>query len=225
MLDIQAGEGGEDSRIFVDQLFSAYSRYAASKSLKIEILDSGIGHKTAKVSGSGAWKAFRHEPGKHCVQRVPPTERHGRKQTSMVSVAVLPLPEESKVTRLPESELEISYTTGTGPGGQHRNKTASCVRAAHTPTGIVVVIDGRDQHSNKRTALRILAARVQEHRQAKIDGEYGAKRREQHGGGGRGDKVRTYNFMESRVVDHRLGTKTSNVKEVMKGGFDLLFRR
>lgn len=169
------------------------------------------------------WQAFQHEPGKHCVQRIPPTERRGRKQTSMVSVAILPLPEESSVKRLPDSEVVISYTTGTGPGGQHKNNTASCVRAVHKPTGLTAVIDGRDQHHNKRTALRILAARVQEHRQAKLDGDYGAKRREQHGGGGRGAKVRSWNFMENRIVDHRLGTKTSNVKEVMKGRLDLLF--
>lgn len=140
----------------------------------------------------------------------------------MISVAILPLPDESKVKKLPEAEVEIGYTTGTGPGGQHRNKTASCVRAVHKATGIVVVIDGRDQHHNKRQALRILAARVQARRQAEKDAAYGANRKAQWGGGGRGDKVRTYNFLESRAVDHRLGTKTSQIKEVMKGRFELL---
>jgi peptide chain release factor 1 len=178
----------------------------------------------AQICGPHAGRAFRHEPGKHVVQRVPPTESNGRRQTSVVSVGVLPIPPDNAVQALPEEELEITTTKGTGPGGQHKNKTESAVRIVHKPTKISVLIDGRDQHSNKREARRILTARVNEARNMAVNAEYAAFKRKQMGDGGRGDKIRTYNFIDSRVVDHRLGTKTGNIKGVMKGDFSKLFR-
>lgn len=158
------------------------------------------------------------------VQRIPPTETKGRKQTSVVIVGVLPIKEEACTEPLPESELEIICQTGHGKGGQHQNKTASAVRMKHKPTGLSVFINGRDQHANKRDALKILTARVHEQRLSEADADYAAIRKAQLGDGGRSNKIRTYNFLKSRVVDHRLGTKTGNVKGIMNGRFDLLFK-
>lgn len=178
----------------------------------------------AKIMGKGVGKAFQHENGKHCVQRIPDTERHGRKQTSIVSVGILPIKKHESWEEIPESDLEITTQCGHGPGGQHQNKTESAVRIKHIPTGMTVFINGRDQHSNKREARKIITQKVNELKMAERDAEYAAFRKQQMGNGSRSDKIRTYNFMESRVTDHRLGTKTQNVKAIMKGEFWLLFR-
>jgi peptide chain release factor 1 len=179
-----------------------------------------------KFTGRGAGRLFRHEPGKHCVQRVPPTEKKGRRHTSMVTVAVLPMPPDNDPRPLPDDELEVKTQSGHGPGGQHQNKTASAVRMTHKPTGLQVFINGRDQHSNRREALRILTARVNEHLAEQRNEEYARLRKSQRDGGGRGNKVRTYNFIGGgRVVDHRLGVKTHKVSELMKGRFELLFEQ
>lgn len=222
ILEIQHGEGGDDSKIFVDELFSAYLKYAQSLGFKAELLLSQEGHIVAQICGSGVGKAFCHESGKHVVQRVPPTESNGRRQTSVISVGVLPIPPDNTVQALPEHELEITTTKGTGPGGQNKNKVESAVRIVHLPTKISVFIDGRDQGANKREARRIITARVNEVRKIEANAEYAAYKRKQMGDGGRGDKVRTYNFICSRVVDHRLGTKTGDIKGVMKGNFKKL---
>lgn len=225
MLEIRFGEGGTDSKLFVGDLYDAYSRYAKSLGLKVEELYLGDGHIIASIKGKGAGKAFQHEPGKHTVQRVPPTENKGRRHTSIVSVAVLPMkPNVEKDLNM--QEVEIMTTKGTGPGGQHKNKTESAVRVKHVPTGITVLIDGRNQHQNKREALRILAARVSELHQQSVDASYSKERKQQLGGGGRSNKVRTYNFIKDRVVDHRLNVKCNRVEEVIcRGRFDLLFKK
>lgn len=174
-----------------------------------------------KISGVGVWDAFRHESGGHCCQRVPQTETKGRKQTSMISVGVMPI-KEDVWEPISESEYEVTTQCGHGPGGQHQNKTQSAVRVKHKETGIVVFINGRDQHANKRDAIQIMTARVQDKRKAAADKEYAEFRRKTLGDGGRGQKVRTYNFMESRVTDHRLNKKVTNIKGIMKGELDLL---
>jgi peptide chain release factor 1 len=175
------------------------------------------------VKGKGVWEAFQHEPGKHCVQRVPPTERSGRRQTSMISVAVLPILVQDTTTKLHESEFEWKAQTGRQhAGGQNVNKVASAIRMTHLETGLTVFVNGRDQSKNKDEAYRILTAKVLRKRREAKEAEYQEKR-SVLGDGGRGNKVRTYNFIKSRVVDHRLGLKTMNVKEVMKGNFALLF--
>lgn len=193
--------------------------------LEANLLHSSFGHKIVQISGPNAVKAFENETGKHIVQRIPPTETKGRKQTSVISVAVLSLPPERDIKPLNMNEVEITFMRGTGPGGQNKNKVESCCRAKHKPTGLQVVIDARDQGQNKKDALRILTVRVNEREIEKKEAEYGAERRARLGNGSRGEKRRTYNFLESRVADHILGTKTSNVKEVMKGNFGLLFKK
>jgi len=200
-----------------------YCKYAVKNGLGYAIELSDLGHVILRVTGIGCEKAFSNEAGKHVVQRVPDTERNGRRQTSIVSVAVLPLPPVMESGLIPESEIEVKCQCGGGPGGQNVNKTASTVRMKHKPTGLSVIIcNERDQFKNKKLAHRILSARVFEQKNNKAAADYNTTKRQQLGGGNRGDKVRTYNFIESRVVDHRLGTKTSNIKSIMKGELQLI---
>ena len=179
----------------------------------------------AKISGPGVGLAFKHESGKHCVQRVPPTETKCRKQTSMVSVAVLPIKEEVEMEPLKDAELKIEPVNLGGAGGQHQNRTLSGCRMTHLPTGLKVCINGRDYHANEREARKVLASRVYDKLKSENDAEYGKERNAILGNTGRGDKVRTYNFMESRVVDHRLGKKCHDVKSIMKGDFGKLLNK
>lgn len=209
--------------MFVHDLFGVYCHWAAFCGLKGEILLTDDCHCSARFSGSGAAQAFQHETGKHSVQRVPATESKGRRQTSLVSVAVLPLPPEISLAALPDSELNIKTQCGHGPGGQHQNKTASAVRMTHRPIGIQVFINGKDQHSNKREARRILTARVRGMQADLANADNKAVRRAHLTNTGRGDKIRTWNSIEGRIADHRLAVKTRNVKEVMKGRLDCLF--
>ena len=226
-MEIHPGEGGTDSKLFVSDLLSVYQKYSQIKNLKTELLSEENGHVLLKVMGKNVWDAFKHEPGKQVVQRVPPTERSGRWQTSVISVAVLPLPPENKLEQLDPKDLEIIFQTGhQKAGGQNVNRIKSACRMTHKPTGLTVFINGRDQGQNRKEALHILTAKVNQVRHQKISGDYNSLRENQMKGGGklggRGDKVRTYNFIKKRVVDHRLGVKTSNIKEVMKGNLSLL---
>jgi peptide chain release factor 1 len=223
LLEIRFGSGGQDSKNFVNELFGAYVYYAKKNGFFIEILDSGDGSVTARISGNEVWKYFKDETGQHCCQRVPVTERSGRKQTSLVSVAILPMCD-NVWEPLKESEVEIIAQRGTQKaGGQKANKTSSAIRATHIPTGVSVFIQNeRSQHQNKEIALKILCNRVNDLRQSQIDKNYSLFRQSVLGNGRRGSKIRTYNFKDLRVVDHRLGKKTTRVDEVMKGRFDLL---
>jgi peptide chain release factor 1 len=224
-MEILFGEGGDDSKQFVHELYNAYRRYAGYHNIAVELWTEDDGHIIAKFKGSNVWSKFQHESGKHCVQRIPSTEKNGRKQTSMVSVALLPLLPEKEYPPLKSEDLDIKFQTGRQKaGGQNANKVASAVRMTHKPTGYQVFINGRDQGQNKKEALRILTAKVHDQLYVAQDREFKNLRKQQIDGGGRGNKVRTYNYLEGRVVDHKLNTKTSQVKRVIeKGEFDLLF--
>lgn len=225
ILDVQFGEGGDDSKMFVDELCDAYLKYSRSLGLNFDLLEESYGHRIIKVSGNNAGRAFQHETGKHCVQRIPVTESKGRVQTSIVSVGVLPIKKQANDEELRDQDLEVICQTGKqGAGGQNVNKVASAVRMKHIPTGLSVFINGRDQSKNRQEARDILTARVNDMKRKRNNQEYDVLRRSQMGNGSRSDKTRTYNFTESRVVDHRLGTKTGNIKAVMKGEFQILFR-
>ncbi len=173
------------------------------------------------IKGNDAKKHFQNEDGKHCVQRVPPTERGGRVHTSIVSVAVLPLVERSDF-KLNKDDIEIQITKGSGPGGQNKNKVSTAVRMIHRPTGLTVFIDGRSQKQNKNRARQILERKVGMLYQAAQQDSRNSERHGQLGDRRRSGKIRTYNFKKQRVVDHRLGTKTNRIEDVMNGRFDLL---
>lgn len=177
---------------------------------------------TLLVKGKNAKQRFKNEDGKHCVQRVPPTERGGRIHTSIVSVAVLPLVEQTAY-KLNNDDIEIQITKGSGPGGQHKNVTSSAVRVVHKPTKLSAFVDGRCQHQNKKKALKVLSARVSDYYEKERRCKHNQNRLSQLSNRGRGEKVRTYNFDKKRVVDHRLGTKTNQIEAVMKGNLDLIF--
>jgi peptide chain release factor 1 len=223
VFEIQAGEGGSDSKLFVENLACAYVKYAERNGLRLTHDEWGTGKVSLVFEGLKALDLFVREAGKHCVQRVPPTEKRGRRQTSIVTVAVTQPAPDVIAANLNMDEVTIMTKRGSGPGGQHRNKTESCVVARHDPTGISVTIDGREQHSNKRLALKLLAAKLEKN---KLDSLYelaALAKRQQVGNGGRADKIRTYNFIDCRAVDHRTGVKTSKVEDVIgRGRFELL---
>lgn len=221
ILEVKAGEGGDDSKLFAETLFTAQVKFATSQGLHAELLSADVGHFVARVSGPRVWAILSPEVGTHCVQRVPPTETKGRRHTSYLSVAVLPILRQ--VTRdLNMDEVKVTTQGGSGPGGQHQNMRDSAVRMTHRPTGIQVFINGRDQHANRAEAERILAARVHDHFCQLQNSEYRELRMSQMGRSGRGQKCRTYNYLDGRAVDHRNG-KRANVKAVIgKGQLGLL---
>lgn len=221
VVDVHAGEGGEDSRIFAAQLVSAYLRYAERVVCAAEIIYDSESSWSLRITGDRCKECFESESGKHVVQRVPEGEKNGRRHTSVVSVAVLPV-ECSISTSLPAAEVLITTQRGHGKGGQHQNKVESAVRATHVPTGIKVFINGRDQLRNKQLATEILEARVAQHRRQAMHDEKNRLKSAQLGYGSRSGKLRTYNFVDSTVIDHNTGIKTRKIQEVMKGHFDLL---
>lgn len=223
VFEIQAGEGGGDSKLFVQDLALAYIKFASHHGCVLENEQWEYGKVSLVFRGEGAERLFAQEGGKHCVQRVPPTEKRGRRQTSIVTVAVtIPAPD-TIVSNLNMSEVTIMTKRGSGPGGQHRNKTESCVVARHDPTGMSVTIDGREQHSNKRLALKLLATKLEKLKWEGFAAKAAADKKSQVGNGGRTDKIRTYNFIDGRAVDHRTGIKTGLVNDVIgKGRFELL---
>lgn len=223
IIELHFGEGGDDSKNFLNDLQEMYLSYAKSKDLKTEVLYSSYGHAILKINGSQVFEYFRHETGNHVIQRIPKNQSKGMKQTSYVSVGVLPLFDDVEYESLPENEIEITtMCSSIKAGGQNTNKVASSVRICHKPTGIVVRINGRDQGSNKREAIKIITARVYEKRKEENDQQYAQMRKDVLGDGGRGDKVRTYNLLQGRIVDHRLNKKTGNIKAVMKGDLSFL---
>lgn len=228
ILEIRAGAGGDESCLFAGELFRAYCRYAEARHWRIEMMGAnsasvgGFKEVIAMITGDGAFSRFKFERGVHRVQRVPETEAQGRVHTSTVTVAVLPEAEDVEIELL-DKDLRIDVYRSSGPGGQSVNTTDSAVRITHLPTGIVVAMqDEKSQIKNKEKALRVLKARLLEQKQAEADAERRADRRSQVGAGERAEKVRTYNFPQSRVTDHRINLSIYSLDQVMEGDLDQL---
>ncbi len=226
ILEIRAGAGGEEAALFAADLLRMYQRYAERQGWKFEILDAnetglgGFKEVIARIDGKGAYSRLKYESGVHRVQRVPVTESSGRIHTSTVTVAILPEVDEVEVEIKPE-ELKIETMRASGHGGQHVNKTESAVRITHIPTGIVVSCQNeRSQHQNKATALKILRAKLYELAMREQMEKIQSERRSQVGTGERCEKIRTYNFPQNRVTDHRIGMTVYNLQEVLDGDLD-----
>src|SRR6202795_4229611 len=230
IIEIRAGTGGSEAAIFAADLYRMYNRYAESAGLKIESMDSspselgGLKEVIFKVSGESVFRKLRYESGVHRVQRVPATEAQGRIHTSTATVAVLPEAEDVDVELKPE-DLRIEVSRAGGPGGQGVNTTDSAVQVLHIPTGMMVRCqDGRSQIKNKERALSILRARLLERKQREEAEKYSAQRRGQIGTGGREEKIRTYNFPQNRLTDHRIGLTLYNLDRVIDVDLDELIK-
>jgi peptide chain release factor 1 len=228
IVEIRGAEGGEEANLFAGDLVRMYQRYAERKGWKVEMLSSqpsdmgGWKDVAFLVKGDQVWSRLKHEAGPHRVQRVPVTESQGRIHTSAATVAVLPEAEEVEVTIDP-ADLEIDVFRATGPGGQSVNTTDSAVRITHRPTHIVVSCqDEKSQLQNRDKAMRILRARLLQAEQQRQADELSNTRRAQVGGGGRSEKIRTYNFKENRVTDHRIGLTIHKLDQLLEGDLDEL---
>jgi peptide chain release factor 1 len=223
ILEVRAGTGGEEAALFAANLFRMYQRYAALRSWRFELLDlseTGLGgfkEATALISGAGVFARLKFESGVHRVQRVPETEASGRIHTSAATVAVLPEAEEVDV-RIDEKDLRVDVFRASGPGGQSVNTTDSAVRITHLPTGLVVIQqDEKSQHKNKARALKVLRSRLYEMEREARDNARAAQRKSQVGSGDRSERIRTYNFPQGRVTDHRINLTLYKIDKVMSG--------
>ena len=228
IMEIRGAEGGEEANLFARDLYEMYLAYAASQRWKVETLSSspsdmgGLNEVTFEVRGATAWRNLKFEGGPHRVQRVPATESQGRIHTSSATVTVLPEVDEIDV-QIDERDLDIDVFRASGPGGQSVNTTDSAVRVTHRPTGVVVSMqDERSQLQNKARAMLVLRARLFELADRERNAELSAERRSQVGGGGRSEKVRTYNFKENRVTDHRIGFTVYRLSGILGGDLQVV---
>lgn len=226
ILEIRAGTGGEESALFASELFRMYSKYAEKQGWKIGVIDSnptglgGFKEIIASIEGRGVFSRMKFESGVHRVQRVPVTESSGRIHTSAVTVAVMPEAEEVEV-EIKETELKIDTFCASGPGGQHVNTSHSAVRITHLPTGIVVSCqDERSQHKNRTKALRVLRSRLYQLAQEEQQSTIASARKNMVGTGDRSEKIRTYNFPQNRLTDHRINLTLYQLDRVMEGDLD-----
>jgi peptide chain release factor 1 len=228
IVEIRGGVGGEESALFAHSLFRMYSMYAARRGWTVELLNysetelGGVKEADFLINGKGAWSRMKFESGVHRVQRVPETESGGRVHTSTATVAVLPEMEEVDVEIRPE-DVEMQVFRSSGAGGQHINKTSSAVRLIHKPSGIVVACqEERSQVQNREKCMRMLASKLYEIEQERVSGEITGLRRSQVGTGMRNERIRTYNFPQGRVTDHRIGLTLYKIDAVMDGDLDEL---
>ena len=225
-LEVRGAAGGDEGNIIAGDLFRMYSKYAESRGWRVETIEmdesdaGGFSLVSCKISGDGVYGRLKFESGSHRVQRVPKTESQGRIHTSTATVLVTPEIEEEDF-EIDMNDLEIETMRSSGAGGQHINKTDSAVRIIHKPTGIVVKCqDGRSQHENRATALMTIRSRVYEEHQRKLEEEQGMERRSKIGTGDRAEKIRTYNYPQNRVTDHRIGFTIQQLDRVMEGKLD-----
>ena len=228
IIEIRGGAGGEESALFAGVLYRMYSMYAEAKGFKTEIMnasETGLGgfkEISFSVEGDGAYSRFKFESGVHRVQRVPETESQGRIHTSTTTVAVLPEADDVDF-ELNEKDLQIDTFRSSGAGGQHINKTSSAIRITHIPTGTVVECqDERSQHKNKEKALKVLRSRLYDAEKAKHDAEIAGERKAQVGTGDRSERIRTYNYPQGRVSDHRIGLTLYKLEQILNGDLDEL---
>lgn len=228
IMEIRGGVGGDEAALFAQELFSMYQNYCANHGYTTEIIDlnetelGGIKEVVFMVYGQGAYSKLKYEAGGHRVQRVPVTESGGRIHTSAVTVAVMPEAEEVDV-HIDPKDLRVDTYRASGAGGQHVNKTSSAIRITHIPTGVVVTCqDERSQHKNRDKAMAVLRSRLYDMQQEEIEGTQAHERKLQVGSGDRSSRIRTYNFPQDRVTDHRIGLTLYKIEEILAGDLDLV---
>lgn len=226
IMEIRSGAGGEEASLFAYELYRMYVKYAERNRWKTEEIDNnstelgGIKEVVFSISGKGAYSKLKFESGVHRVQRVPETESQGRVHTSTATVAVLPEATDVEIN-IDEKDLKIDTLRSSGAGGQHVNKTESCIRLTHLPTGIVVLCqDERSQTKNREKAMKVLKSRLYDYYQSQADKEYSENRKSQVGTGDRSERIRTYNFPQGRVTDHRIGLTLHSIDNFMMGDID-----
>lgn len=229
ILEIRAGTGGDESGLFAGDLFRMYSRYAEKQGWKLEVLSANEGEVggykeiIAKIEGQGAYSKLKFESGGHRVQRVPDTETQGRIHTSACTVAILPEVDEVADVEINPADIRIDTFRASGAGGQHINKTDSAVRITHAPTGIVVECqDGRSQHANKAQAMMVLAARIKQREEDAQNAKIASERRNLIGSGDRSQRIRTYNYPQGRITDHRINLTLYKIDAITEGELDEL---
>ncbi len=230
ILEIRAGAGGDEAAIFAADMARMYQKYAAKRGWRFTVLDSSQssldGYKTfsAEIQGEGVYDDLKQESGVHRVQRIPKTEKAGRVHTSTISVAILPMVE-ARLVEVKDNDLEITFCRAGGPGGQNVNKVETAVRILHKPTGIVVSSRSeRFQHANREKAMEVLRAKLFEAEQIRSTGSVTDMRREQIGSADRSEKIRTYNFPEDRITDHRIGKKFHNIEKIIDGNLEPIIK-